>query len=165
MARYWLSGTRPMKTRLSVPRLMPLITARTSTSFSPRGGSAVSRNSLRPGAVTQKARARSVMKDALIEHVVAEPHLPHARPQPLIRHGDFRQREARPARAEDDRGDRELEAIERTRTQEARDGDAAPFDEKEVAATRRERFTDGAGRDAAIAVRQADYLRLSHALP
>src|SRR5438874_2364333 len=136
MARYWLSGTRPMKTRLSVPRLMPLATARTSTSFSPRAGNVSSRSSPRPGATTQKARARSRTEDALIEHVLAEPQLAQARPQAFVRHGDLRQREARPARPQNDRRHRELQAVKRTGAQETRDGDAAPFDEEKGAAAR-----------------------------
>src|SRR5438128_280584 len=60
----WLSGTRPRKTRLSVPRLTPLFSARTRTSSDLGGESDVSRISPRPGSTVQNARARSAIEVA-----------------------------------------------------------------------------------------------------
>src|ERR1700730_10676350 len=56
MRRYSLGGTRPWNTSASVPRLIPLYKARTTTA--PAGAVRVSvRISPRPGATTQNARA------------------------------------------------------------------------------------------------------------
>src|SRR5436190_15070234 len=54
-----LGGTRPRNTSASVPRLMPLNSARTTTSSGDGGGSASGRISPRPGEATQNARASS----------------------------------------------------------------------------------------------------------
>ena len=54
---YWLSGTRPPNTSVSVPRLTPVRSVRTSTSSGPGSGSATGRISPRPGSATQNADA------------------------------------------------------------------------------------------------------------
>src|SRR5262245_23965348 len=54
---YSLGGTRPLKTSASVPRLMPLKIARTTTSSPPGCGTGSSRISPRPGSTIQKALA------------------------------------------------------------------------------------------------------------
>ncbi len=54
-----LGGTRPRNTSASVPRLMPLYSARTTTSSGEGGGSASGRISPLPGEATQNARASS----------------------------------------------------------------------------------------------------------
>src|SRR5713101_2910647 len=149
MAWYWLFGTRPTKTRLSVPRLMPLAMARTSTSPGRGGARGARRSSPCPGAATQNARAlpASVMEDAFVEHVLAETEAAQARPQALVRLDDLRQRQARAPGAEDDRRDGELQQVERAGDEKARDGDAAAFDEQEIEPARRERAADVARRD------------------
>ena len=57
MRWYSLGGTRPLNTSASVPRLMPLYMARTSTSWADGGAIGSSRISPRPGTTVQKARA------------------------------------------------------------------------------------------------------------
>src|SRR5689334_10750295 len=57
MRAYSLGGTRPLKTSASVPRLIPLNSARTSTSSLRAGGRISSRISPRPGATIQNALA------------------------------------------------------------------------------------------------------------
>ena len=55
IAAYWLSGTPPRNTSVSVPRLTPERTVRTSTSSAPTAGNGDGRISPRPGSLTQKA--------------------------------------------------------------------------------------------------------------
>src|SRR5262249_37871958 len=57
MRPYSLRGTRPVKTSASVPRLIPLNKARTSTSSLPGRGRISSRISPRPGSTIQNALA------------------------------------------------------------------------------------------------------------
>ena len=57
MRTHSLFGTRPWNTSASVPRLIPLYSARTMTSWSDGGRSASPRISPRPGSTTQNARA------------------------------------------------------------------------------------------------------------
>ena len=71
MTPYWLSGTAPRKTRLSVPRLIALAAARTTTSPGPASGSGAVRISPLPGAAIQKARDASMPKDN-IERAIAK---------------------------------------------------------------------------------------------
>ena len=56
---YWLGGTPPRNTSVSVPRLMPDRSVRTITSPRPGSGSAAGRISPRPGARSQNACASS----------------------------------------------------------------------------------------------------------
>src|SRR5260221_12617304 len=127
MAWYWFLGTRPAKTRLSVPRLTPLAIARTSTSPGRGGASGARRSSPRPAAAIQNARALpgSVMEDAFVEHVLAEIEAAQARPPALVPLRDPRQRQARGPRAEDHRRDGKLQPVERAGDEEARDGGGA----------------------------------------
>jgi phosphatidylglycerophosphate synthase len=60
MRSYSLAGTRPWNTRASVPRLMPLYSARTTTSSGDGDGNGSGRISPRPGAAVQNARALSL---------------------------------------------------------------------------------------------------------
>ena len=57
MASYWLGGTPPAKTSVSVPRLTPERRVRTSTSPAAGAGTATGRISPRPGSASQNARA------------------------------------------------------------------------------------------------------------
>jgi hypothetical protein len=57
MTSYWLAGTRPEKTKVSVPRLTPEWSVRTSTSSCRGRGTETTRISPDPGARSQKARA------------------------------------------------------------------------------------------------------------
>src|SRR5438045_1396308 len=72
IAWYWLAGTLPRKTRLSVPRLMPLRMAATRTQPAASGDRLVRRISPLPGTRIQKARAASDMEDAFEHDVLAE---------------------------------------------------------------------------------------------
>ncbi len=54
---YWLAGTRPWKTSVSVPRLTPECRVRTRTSPGPVGGSSNGRISPAEGPTNQNARA------------------------------------------------------------------------------------------------------------
>ena len=54
---YWLGGTPPPNTSVSVPRLTPERTVRTTTSPRPGEGSLTGRISPRPGALSQNACA------------------------------------------------------------------------------------------------------------
>ncbi len=62
MRWYSLAGTRPLNTSASVPRLMPLYKARTTTSPADGEGSVSARISPRPGAAIQNARASSALE-------------------------------------------------------------------------------------------------------
>jgi hypothetical protein len=57
IAACWLRGTPPRNTRVSVPRLTPEKSVRTTTSSGPGSGSPIVRISPSPGARSQKARA------------------------------------------------------------------------------------------------------------
>jgi hypothetical protein len=57
MAAYWLGGTPPRKTSVSVPRLTPERSVRTTTSPRPGSGNVTGRISPRPGARSQNACA------------------------------------------------------------------------------------------------------------
>src|SRR3954453_990918 len=57
MAAYWPGGTPPRKTSVSLPRLMPDRSVRTSTSSGPRSGSVTGRISPEPGLRSQNAFA------------------------------------------------------------------------------------------------------------
>ena len=57
MAAYWDGGTPPRNTSVSVPRLTPERTVRTSTSSRPGSGSVTGRISPTPGARSQNACA------------------------------------------------------------------------------------------------------------
>src|SRR5579883_831934 len=164
MAPCWLAGTRPRKTRLSVPRLTPLRSARTRTSPARSGGSATSRSSPRPGAAIQKARATSLMEDAFVEHVLAETEPADARPQALVRFENLRQHQARPSRAQEQRRHHELQPVDDAGDEKARDGDAAALDEEEMESARGKRGADRLWREPALAPRQADDLGLAQAL-
>ena len=59
IAAYWLGGTPPRNTSVSVPRLTPERSVRTTTSPRPGSGSATGRISPRPGARSQNACASS----------------------------------------------------------------------------------------------------------
>ena len=59
IAACWLGGTPPRNTSVSVPRLTPDRSVRTSTSPRPGSGSATGRISPRPGARSQYACALS----------------------------------------------------------------------------------------------------------
>src|SRR3954463_591015 len=61
MAVYWLAGTPPVKTSVSVPRLMPVYRVRTSTSPSSGSRRVTGRISPAPGSRTQNALAASVI--------------------------------------------------------------------------------------------------------
>ena len=56
---YWLGGTPPRNTSVSVPRLTPERSVRTTTSPLPGSGSATGRISPRPGPRSQNACALS----------------------------------------------------------------------------------------------------------
>src|SRR5258708_30894004 len=139
MGWYWFLGTRPAKTRLSVPRLTPLAIARTSTSPGRGGASGARRSSPRPAAAIQNARALpgSVMEDAFVEHVLAEIEAAQARPQALVRLDDLRPRQARAPRAEDPRRGGKLQPVGRAGDEGASDGDAAALDERDIEPPRR----------------------------
>src|SRR5690348_15405689 len=156
-----------MKTRLSVPRLMPLQMARTSTWPLRGGASAARRSSPLPGAATQNARAlpASVMEDAFVERILAEREAAQARPHSLLRRGDLGQREAGTARSQDDRRHGELQPVERAGDEKARDRDAAALDEQEIQPARRQRRADVTRREPAILVtRQQHDLGLAQPL-
>src|SRR5436305_15307209 len=57
MAAYWLCGTPPRNTSVSVPRLTPDRMVRTTTSSRPGAGSATGRIAPQPGARSQNACA------------------------------------------------------------------------------------------------------------
>jgi len=57
IADHWLAGTRPVKTSVSVPRLTPLCSVRTSTSPRDGAGTRSVRSSPRPGEASQNASA------------------------------------------------------------------------------------------------------------
>src|ERR1700731_2504442 len=145
---------------------MPLAMVRTSTSPGRGGASSARRSSPRPGVAIQNARALppSAIEDAFVEDVLAEIEAAQARPQALVRLDDFRQRQAMAPGAEDDRRDGELQPVERASDEEARDGDAAAFDEQEIEPARRESIADVARREAALAARHGYDLRLPDAL-
>src|SRR5215217_2256380 len=57
MVAYWLSGTPPRNTSVSVPRLTPVHRVRTSTSSGPGSGTLTGRISPTPGSLSQNASA------------------------------------------------------------------------------------------------------------
>src|SRR5215213_1233819 len=57
MVAYWLSGTPPRNTSVSVPRLTPVRKVRTSTSSGPGSGTQTGRISPTPGLRSQNASA------------------------------------------------------------------------------------------------------------
>ena len=57
IAAYWLGGTPPRNTSVSVPRLTPERRVRTTTSSRPGSGSVTGRISPQPGSRSQNARA------------------------------------------------------------------------------------------------------------
>src|SRR5580692_2495275 len=121
MVRYSLIGTRPRNTRLSVPRLIALTCARIKTSLSPGAGKAALRISPRPGSASQKARACRVISEAentLKERIGAERQTADGRPKTKARLGDRRQGQARLARTQEQRRDRDLQPVETTGAQE-----------------------------------------------
>src|SRR5689334_16196392 len=143
---------------------MPLRRVRTRTSPSRGAVSATERISPWPGAVTQKARARSVMEDAFVEHIVAQGKSPQAWTQTLVRLDDLGQGEARLARAEDDRRHGDLQPVEGAGDQKSRDGDAAALDKEEMPVPRGESGNDIAWSDALGPARQAHQLGLPQPL-
>src|SRR6266540_3639333 len=65
MLAYWLAGTPPENTSVSVPRLMPECRVRTRTSSGPGSGSRTGRISARPGDRSQRAWASRVTGSSL----------------------------------------------------------------------------------------------------
>src|SRR5262249_10339603 len=61
IAACWLAGTPPVKTSVSVPRLMPEYRVRTSTSPGPGSGRVAGRISPAPGSRSQKALVSRVI--------------------------------------------------------------------------------------------------------
>ena len=57
IAAYWLAGTPPRNTSVSVPRLMPECSVRTRTSSGPGSGSDAAGSRPTPGSRSQNARA------------------------------------------------------------------------------------------------------------
>src|SRR6516164_5944821 len=136
MTLYCDGGTRPANTSDSVPREMPLASARTRTSSSRGWETSSSRISPRPEATVQNARAltrtpsrtgggpRAVHGD-IEQHILAEPVR-----RPGEAHAEFgprhrRQRERGNAVAEQQRRDGHVQAVEQSGGEEARHGDTA----------------------------------------
>src|SRR5688572_21953197 len=125
----WSSaGTWPRNTSDSVPRLMPLNIACTSTCSGPSSGRASSRSAARPAASIHSARAvRSAIaiETTLEKHVGRQLETAHQRPEaqrlPEI--------DAGLALPHDQRRHRELQPIEAARCEEARHGHPAALDE------------------------------------
>jgi hypothetical protein len=71
---YWLGGTRPSKTSVSVPRLTPEYSVRTSTSPGPVGGSSNGLISPAEGPTDQNARAARDTAVTLAGHYEINPY-------------------------------------------------------------------------------------------
>src|SRR5918999_6069752 len=119
MTRCWLSGTRPWNTVVSVPRLIPLVSASTRISPGPGSGRCSLRSSPCPGATTQNARA-SAIEAAFEQDVPPQVELAHRRTQAVAQAPDLGQRDARAAGADDQRRDRDLQAMQAARREKAR---------------------------------------------
>src|ERR1700722_11199936 len=121
---------RPWNTSASVPRLIALASARTSTSFGPRAGRISLRISPWPGATVQKARAEpligcTLFEQAFDQQLFAQREAPRLRPQPMGQIGNFRQRDTRSAGADDQRRDRDLQPVEHALFEQPRHSDGA----------------------------------------
>src|SRR5918996_3683445 len=162
MTRCWLSGTRPWKTVVSVPRLMPLARVSTTTSPGPGSDKDSQRSSPRPGATTQNASA-STIEAALEQDVATEVELAHRRTQAVAEAPDLRERDARTARAHDQRRDRDLQAMEAAGGEEPRDRDPAACDEHPAQPARRQEIEHGHRREGPVLGGDADHLRLPEA--
>ena len=87
--------------------------------------------------------------------------MPHPRPKRAGERGNLGELQARPAGAEDHGRQRDLQAVERPRCQEPRDGDAAAFDEKPEEPAARERSPDRRRRQPLALARQRNDLRIA----
>ena len=79
IAAYWLGGTPPRNTSVSVPRLTPDRSVRTTTSPRPGSGSATGRISPCPGARSQNACASSSTSYASASYGIGSVGLPAGR--------------------------------------------------------------------------------------
>ena len=118
---------------------------------------AAGRSSIRVGHVDFFARptAHALSRQVAVEqHLVVEPVHAHRRAQRLVDARDRRQREARPAGAEDDRRDHDVQPVEALRCKKARHRIGAAFDQDAAQAALGERRQDCGRRDLAVGLGQ-----------
>src|SRR5690606_37112822 len=148
-------GTCPWNTRLSVPRLMPLARASTRISPGPGSGSCSVRSSPCPGATIQNARASGI-EPAFEQNVPPQIELAHRGTQAVAQAADLRQRDARAARADDQRRNRNLQPVQTAGREEARHGDPAAFDEHPAQPAPGQNLEHRIGSETAVLDRDAD---------
>ena len=122
---------------------------------------AAGRSSIRVGHVDFFARptGHALSRQIAVEqHLVVEPVHVHRRAQRLVDTLDRRQREARPAGAEDDRRDHDMQPVETARGEEARHRVGAAFDQHPAQAALGERRKDRRRRDLPVGLGHADDL-------